>query len=55
LTPADRSAADVEGWILGLKAGYLRREADDIGNLCFIADKTNRQISDKAQGTTFRT
>ena len=24
------------------------RETDDIGNLCFIAGRTNRQISDKA-------
>ena len=31
-----------------LKAGYTGREADDIANLCFIAGKTNRQISDKA-------
>lgn len=30
-----------------LKSGYTRREADDIANLCFIAGKTNRQISDK--------
>ena len=29
-----------------LKAGYTGREADDIANLCFIAGKTNRQISD---------
>jgi hypothetical protein len=31
-----------------LKSGYTGREADDIANLCFIAGKTNRQISDKA-------
>jgi hypothetical protein len=31
-----------------LKSGYTRRETDDIANLCFIAGKTNRQISDKA-------
>ncbi len=31
-----------------LKGGYTGREADDIANLCFIAGKTNRQISDKA-------
>src|SRR5204863_2562107 len=30
-----------------LKSGYAGREADDIANLCFIAGKTNRQISDK--------
>jgi hypothetical protein len=30
-----------------LKDKYLGREADDIANLCFIAGKTNRQISDK--------
>lgn len=30
-----------------LKTGYTGREADDIANLCFIAGKTNRQISDK--------
>jgi hypothetical protein len=30
-----------------LKDKYLGREADDISNLCFIAGKTNRQISDK--------
>jgi hypothetical protein len=30
-----------------LKTSYTRREADDIANLCFIAGKTNRQISDK--------
>jgi hypothetical protein len=30
-----------------LKADYAGREADDIANLCFIAGKTNRQISDK--------
>lgn len=31
-----------------LKGAYAGREADDIANLCFIAGKTNRQISDKA-------
>ena len=31
-----------------LKEGYPDREADDIANLCFIAGKTNRQISDKS-------
>jgi hypothetical protein len=36
-----------------LKAAYMRREADDIGNLCFIAGKTNRQISDKPPGDYF--
>lgn len=30
-----------------LKSSYTGREADDIANLCFIAGKTNRQISDK--------
>jgi hypothetical protein len=30
-----------------LKVAYSGREADDIANLCFIAGKTNRQISDK--------
>ena len=30
-----------------LKTGYSGRQADDIANLCFIAGKTNRQISDK--------
>jgi hypothetical protein len=30
-----------------LKDKYSGREADDISNLCFIAGKTNRQISDK--------
>jgi len=30
-----------------LKSSYSAREADDIANLCFIAGKTNRQISDK--------
>jgi hypothetical protein len=30
-----------------LKAAYSGRHADDIANLCFIAGKTNRQISDK--------
>lgn len=30
-----------------LKGSYTSREADDIANLCFIAGRTNRQISDK--------
>lgn len=30
-----------------LKDTYTGRQADDISNLCFIAGKTNRQISDK--------
>jgi hypothetical protein len=36
-----------------LKGGYTGREADDIGNLCFIAGKTNRQISDKPPSQYF--
>jgi hypothetical protein len=36
-----------------LKDGYSGREADDIANLCFIAGKTNRQISDKAPAQYF--
>ncbi len=36
-----------------LKGSYSGREADDIANLCFIAGKTNRQISDKAPGQYF--
>jgi len=36
-----------------LKGIYTGREADDIGNLCFIAGKTNRQISDKAPNKYF--
>jgi len=36
-----------------LKDSYSRREADDIANLCFIAGKTNRQISDKPPGQYF--
>ena len=36
-----------------LKADYTGREADDIANLCFIAGKTNRQISDKAPARYF--
>lgn len=36
-----------------LKADYTRREADDIANLCFIAGKTNRQISDKPPSQYF--
>lgn len=30
-----------------LKSSYTGREADDIANLCFIAGRTNRKISDK--------
>jgi hypothetical protein len=30
-----------------LKGSFSGRQADDIANLCFIAGKTNRQISDK--------
>ena len=36
-----------------LKGAYAGREADDIANLCFIAGKTNRQISDKAPSQYF--
>lgn len=36
-----------------LKGAYAGREADDIANLCFIAGKTNRQISDKAPSHYF--
>lgn len=36
-----------------LKSTYTGREADDIANLCFIAGKTNRQISDKSPGEYF--
>jgi hypothetical protein len=36
-----------------LKVTYSGREADDIANLCFIAGKTNRQISDKAPAQYF--
>jgi hypothetical protein len=36
-----------------LKSSYTRREADDIANLCFIAGKTNRQISDKSPSQYF--
>jgi hypothetical protein len=36
-----------------LKSAYTTREADDIANLCFIAGKTNRQISDKAPSQYF--
>jgi hypothetical protein len=36
-----------------LKGSYTGREADDIANLCFIAGKTNRQISDKAPNQYF--
>ncbi len=36
-----------------LKSSYTGREADDIANLCFVAGKTNRQISDKPPATYF--
>jgi hypothetical protein len=36
-----------------LKGSVTGREADDIANLCFIAGKTNRQISDKAPDKYF--
>lgn len=36
-----------------LKGSYSDREADDIANLCFIAGKTNRQISDKSPNKYF--
>jgi len=36
-----------------LKGAYAGREADDIANLCFIAGKTNRQISDKTPAEYF--
>ncbi len=36
-----------------LKGTHTGREADDIANLCFIAGKTNRQISDKAPSEYF--
>lgn len=36
-----------------LKGSYTTREADDIANLCFIAGKTNRQISDKEPAEYF--
>ncbi|MGE0113925.1 MAG: DUF262 domain-containing protein [Steroidobacteraceae bacterium] len=36
-----------------LKGSYAPREADDIANLCFIAGKTNRQISDKPPSQYF--
>jgi hypothetical protein len=36
-----------------LKREYAGREADDIANLCFIAGKTNRQISDKPPSQYF--
>jgi len=36
-----------------LKDGFTGREADDISNLCFIAGKTNRQISDKPPSQYF--
>jgi len=36
-----------------LKSSFTGRDADDISNLCFIAGKTNRQISDKAPSQYF--
>lgn len=36
-----------------LRTSYTAREADDIANLCFIAGKTNRQISDKEPSLYF--
>ena len=36
-----------------LKGSYTARQADDIANLCFIAGKTNRQISDKTPAEYF--
>lgn len=36
-----------------LKRTFTPREADDIANLCFIAGKTNRQISDKPPSDYF--
>lgn len=36
-----------------LKGHVLPREIDDIGNLCFISGKTNRQISDKPPSQYF--
>lgn len=36
-----------------LRGSYTGREADDIANLCFIAGKTNRQISDKTPAKYF--
>jgi hypothetical protein len=36
-----------------LKGAFSTREADDIANLCFIAGKTNRQISDKTPAQYF--
>lgn len=36
-----------------LKKTFTPREADDIANLCFIAGKTNRQISDKPPSDYF--
>jgi hypothetical protein len=37
-----------------LKGYFTAREADDVGNLCFISGKTNRQISDKAPKDYFQ-
>jgi hypothetical protein len=36
-----------------LKGSYAAREADDIANLCFIAGRTNRQISAEGPGQYF--
>jgi hypothetical protein len=36
-----------------LKGSFTGREVDDISNLCFIAGKTNRQISDKPPSQYF--
>jgi hypothetical protein len=36
-----------------LKSSFTLRETDDIANLCFIAGKTNRQISDKPPSEYF--
>lgn len=38
-----------------LKGHYVGREIDDIANLCFIAGKTNRTISDKEPAQYFST
>ena len=38
-----------------LKDHYTSREIDDIANLCFIAGKTNRTISDKEPALYFST
>ena len=38
-----------------LKGTYTGKEIDDIANLCFIAGKTNRTISDKEPAQYFST